>query len=80
MNSLNLMDAALAFHMALRNASEQELEKAQRAYAQWTIDSPFAGTHEPTSGISLSMQAEMAQREYMKKPHQEEELSGQEEA
>ncbi len=71
MNPMNLMDAALAFRMALRNATQEELEKAQRVYAQWTIDSSFAGALEPTSGISIAMQAEMAQRDYMKKPEED---------
>jgi hypothetical protein len=70
MNPLNLQDAALAFRMALRNASYEELEKLQSMYARWTMDSNFASALEPTAGISLSMQAEMAQRDWMKKPEE----------
>lgn len=64
-----LHEAALAFRRALRNATERELETAERTFGRWASDSVYASTHEPDSGVCVAINAELRQRAYNYQHH-----------
>jgi hypothetical protein len=62
MDHYQIIDLALMFVKAIREADDKTLNAAYQNVANRANDSDFAHTHEPFSGLTVAIQAEFTRR------------------